>query len=583
MDVRMASSDEVGQDDVDRREEHELRESLKHATIGEYDIYSQLGRGGMATVFLALELSLNRPVAIKVISPSALSSTTVIERFWLEARTAAALSHPHVIPIYSVRAIGGLHFFVMKHVQGGSLDVVLKNEGPFAFWLARTILGQVAGALAYAHRRGVVHRDIKPANIMLDDEGFAIVTDFGIAKVRDAAALTASGSMVGTPFYMSPEQFSGEAVDGRSDQYSLGVVAFELLTGRRPFKGDSVPEVLRGHLIDRVPDIREFRRDCPTSLATLVNRMLSKASADRFPSMEAVCGQLDAMPRINSDQAREKIISLARTASMSSPQINQPVSPSPLSRTLAKSKAMPSAVSETASLASATASFRRRPLKFGAVGALAVGVAWFVIAANMGRTQRADDATSGAAIDTSLASTAQVASPAGPAKPQEEAEQSSTSAPDTPLAKAETVSVSSPLRVPIAPVVTITKPETRKSAAALPRQLTGSQGSDERTDRRSERADPIPVPRTFTGPAEVVPPPPPPPTAFGIGSRNPAAFLYVDGEQVGRIGRLRYFQHQPGRIHLQIQAEDCLSWDTVMFVKQGDTATVGYRNPRCTR
>lgn len=147
----------------------------------------------MATVFLALEMSLNRPVAIKVMSPTALNHKTLVERFWQEARTAASLSHPHIIPIYSVKSAEGLHFFVMKHVEGGSLDNVLRLKGPLPIPLATTIITQVAGALSYAHRRGVIHRDVKPANIMLDAEGFAIVMDFGIAKVRDMAAITTPG------------------------------------------------------------------------------------------------------------------------------------------------------------------------------------------------------------------------------------------------------------------------------------------------------------------------------------------------------------------------------------------------------
>lgn len=312
-------------------EERELFAALRAATLGDYDVYSPLGRGGMASVFLALDLSLNRSVAIKVISPSVLTSGTLVERFWLEARTAASLSHPHVIPIFAVKSVAGLHFFVMKYVEGGSLDSVLRAGGKVSISLVRTILTQVSSALAYAHRRGVIHRDVKPANIMLDDEGFAIVMDFGIAKVRDVTALTTAGTMVGTPYYMSPEQFSEKEIDGRSDQYSLGVVAFELLTGRRPFSGETVAQILRGHLLDSAPDVRDLRADCPPALAAAVSRMLSKAPEERFPSLESVMTLLASMPTVDADHVREQMMSLARTANMSRPRISQPLSPVPLS------------------------------------------------------------------------------------------------------------------------------------------------------------------------------------------------------------------------------------------------------------
>src|SRR3954469_4663802 len=215
-------------------------EALKAATAGEYEIVRELGRGGMAIVYQAHDLSLDREVAIKVMSPALLDGEGAIERFKREARTAAGLSHPHIIPIHAVREAGDVLYFVMKYVEGRPLDSVLEREGALPIAMAVQILSEVAGALAYAHKRGVIHRDVKPANIMLDDGGWAVVADFGIAKVAEKRGLTMTGMTVGTPAYMSPEQFTQKDIDGRSDEYSLGIVAFELLSGRTPFDADSM-------------------------------------------------------------------------------------------------------------------------------------------------------------------------------------------------------------------------------------------------------------------------------------------------------------------------------------------------------
>jgi serine/threonine protein kinase len=566
----------VDEGELEKREQDELLAALKRATLGEYDIYSPLGQGGMATVFLALELSLNRPVAIKVISPSALSSTTVIDRFWLEARTAASLSHPNVIPIYAVKSNAGLHYFVMKHIQGGSLDTVLKNEGPFSFTLVRTILTQVSGALAYAHRRGIVHRDIKPGNIMLDDEGYAVVMDFGIAKVRDVAALTASGAMVGTPFYMSPEQFSGGTVDGRSDQYSLGVVAFELLAGSRPFKGESIAEVLRGHLIDRAPDIRSIRHDCPTALATLINRMLNKAPEDRFPSMDAVCNQLEAMPRMDTDKVREKIAAFARTASISNPQISTPLSPMPLSRTSSvsiegKHRSQRSGQSTTHN--GFFAPLRRHPILSATAIVAIAGVSSATLLMNHGKIR--------------IAGPSNLAASESPRSLQPLTQNPVIQAPIADSVHSDTTLLPKPLLA-----------DTHKAPAPK---------SEQTADNKKKRADPPlrvipPAPPPPPAPAEntnslvpavddkeqspafVEPPAPKPPPVFSIGSHNVEAVLYIDGQTIGLLNsRMHLFKHDPGRVHVQIKAEDCMTFDTVFVLKEGDSTMIGWRAPNCNR
>jgi serine/threonine-protein kinase len=191
-----------------------MRQMLRDATLGEYEILSELGRGGMATVFLAHDISLDRKVAIKVMAPHLLEGEGMAERFKLEARTAAQLSHPHIIPIYAVRETESALFFVMKYVEGRTLDEIIKRMGQLPIPMVKDILTKVGSALGYAHRRNVIHRDVKPGNIMIDEEGTPIVADFGIAKVAETKGLTMTGTTIGTPSYMSPEQCEAREVTG---------------------------------------------------------------------------------------------------------------------------------------------------------------------------------------------------------------------------------------------------------------------------------------------------------------------------------------------------------------------------------
>src|SRR6266550_4169695 len=289
-------------------------DALRHATLGEYEILAELGRGGMATVHLAHDLALDRKVAIKVLAPALLAmGEGMVERFKREARTAAALSHPHIIPIYAVKESEHVLYFVMKYVQGRALDTVIRDDGTLSTPMVQTILAQVGDALGYAHRHGVIHRDIKSANIMLDEEGWAVVTDFGIAKVVQAQGLTMTGVTVGTPTYMSPEQCATEEVTGASDQYSLGVVAYEMLTGTLPFQDDSIMSVMYAHFNQPPRPVTELRPDCPPNLADAVMRMLEKEPTRRWPNMDdvvAVCGRPSLR---HDDPIRREMITLAQS------------------------------------------------------------------------------------------------------------------------------------------------------------------------------------------------------------------------------------------------------------------------------
>ena len=263
----------------------ELRERLARTLAGRYEITKLLGRGGMAVVFLAQDLTLERQVAIKVLPPEMSHDPKLIPRFQQEAKTAAKLDHPNIIPIYRVESEGGLDYFVMKYVTGRSLEELL-DEGPISIDVARRVLREAALALGHAHKRKVVHRDVKPANIMLEEDGRVVLTDFGISKAAQGASqLTGTGTIIGTPHYMAPEQAKGLEVDGRADQYSLGVVGHQILTGKQPFDG-SAHSILYKHVFEPPPPVGSLRPDVPQDLSVAIERALAKEPEQRFGTME---------------------------------------------------------------------------------------------------------------------------------------------------------------------------------------------------------------------------------------------------------------------------------------------------------
>jgi serine/threonine protein kinase len=312
--------------------EREELEALRAATLGHYDVLGELGRGGMATVYLAHDIALERKVAIKVMSPM-LSLGDGVERFKREARTSASLSHPNIIPIYAVRHTDRLLYFVMKFVEGRSLDSIIAELGQLPVPMVQAILGQAASAFGYAHRRGVVHRDIKPGNILIDEEGWAVITDFGIAKVAQAPQLTSTGLSVGTPTYMSPEQVEGKGVTGASDQYSLGVVAYEMLTGRPPFVGGGMMSTMFAHVHQDPEPLEQLCADCPEGLRNAVMRMLAKAVGDRWPSIEDIIAVIGSPSLKPDDPTRSQLIAIAKTGQRGSINVATPKSPIPLGRT----------------------------------------------------------------------------------------------------------------------------------------------------------------------------------------------------------------------------------------------------------
>ena len=268
------------------------------AALGEqYHVESEIGRGGMSVVYRARDQRLNRPVAIKVLPPELAYDSAIRLRFTREAQTSAQLSHPHIVPIYDVGERSGVAYFVMAHVTGGNLATLLGRAPRPPIEEVRRIVREIADALEYAHERGVVHRDIKPDNILLDaDGGRAMVTDFGIARAIEAGSrLTVTGIAVGTPAYMSPEQAMGEReVDGRSDIYSLGVVAYQMLTGRLPFTGSNRMALLLKHVNERPKPIAELRPDAPKAMREAIERCLMKDREDRWETAGAFRDALSA-------------------------------------------------------------------------------------------------------------------------------------------------------------------------------------------------------------------------------------------------------------------------------------------------
>src|ERR1700722_8676177 len=278
----------------------ELLARVEQVLAQTFELDREIGRGGMGIVYLARDRGLKRPVAIKVLPPELSFRSDIRSRFLREAETAAQLSHPNIVPIFTVDEREGLVFFVMAYVDGDTLARRLAGNTRVPVPGARRLLTEVASALAYAHSRGVIHRDIKPDNILLSsDGGRAMVTDFGIARAISNTSgadsrLTATGVAIGTPTYMSPEQCAGDReVDGRSDLYSLGIVAYQMLSGDVPFRGTGTGALLVKHISEKPVPISDRVPDLPPWLARTVMCLLEKQPADRFADAGALVRALD--------------------------------------------------------------------------------------------------------------------------------------------------------------------------------------------------------------------------------------------------------------------------------------------------
>ena len=264
-----------------------IRERLQTAIGNAYELLDLLGRGGMGIVFRAREVALEREVALKVLALDPVLAPDAFARFEREAKLAARLDHPGIVPIFSVGRGAGIAYYTMRLVREGSLEDLMKRERTLDLHRATVILREVAAALDYAHARDIVHRDIKPANILMSDTGHASVADFGIARALGQPGEATGTAIIGSPAYMSPEQWRGDEITGRADQYALAVVAFEMLAGRRPFDSPRVQDLLNMHIEGAIPELTTVRPGASEAASAAIARALAKDPGDRFATASA--------------------------------------------------------------------------------------------------------------------------------------------------------------------------------------------------------------------------------------------------------------------------------------------------------
>ena len=296
--------------------------------IGRYKIVRELGRGAMGIVYHAIDPNIGRPVAIKTIQLGAVRNPDeqkrLRERLFREARSAGILSHPGIVTIYDVEQQGDLAYIAMEYVDGPTLDQVLSEPRPMAADRMFSVLGQTASALDYAHQKGIVHRDIKPANIMIAADGTAKITDFGIAKITTSEQFTMTGSIVGTPHYMSPEQVQGQSVDGRSDQFSLAVIAYEMLTGEKPYTGEHLTTVVYKIVAEEPALPHRVNPTLSPAIDAVLRKGLAKKADARFRTCcEFASGLEQACAGTKSWKAMPRGASLNEPTQLDAPAMTQ--------------------------------------------------------------------------------------------------------------------------------------------------------------------------------------------------------------------------------------------------------------------
>jgi serine/threonine protein kinase len=293
--------------------------------MGPYRILEQIGIGGMAAVYKAYQPAMDRYVAIKVIAAHFAQEEMFLKRFRREAQAVAKLEHAHILPVYDSGEADGRPYLVTRYLEAGTLKDRLA-EGPLPLIKINHIIGQVGSALDYAHRMGVIHRDVKPSNVLLDAEGDTFLTDFGLAKMMEASAqLTETGVGIGTPAYMSPEQGKGAKVDSRTDVYSLGVVLYEMATGRTPYEAETPLAVVLKHIQEPLPLPRSVRPDLPEGVERVILRAMAKEPDDRFQTVAEMVRALDAAVRASGAAARTEP---AAPAARVEPAVTEVVAPS---------------------------------------------------------------------------------------------------------------------------------------------------------------------------------------------------------------------------------------------------------------
>ncbi len=346
-----------------------LLRRVRMSLSGEYEVVEELARGGMGIVFRATEVGLQRQVALKVLSPDLGLTGRAVARFKREARTVAELEHPNIVPVYRVGQVGGVLHIAMKFVEGRSLDAIIAAQGPLPVPVVIYVLRGVTRAMAYAHERDIVHRDIKAANILIDRDGRVLVTDFGVALRAADVELTVDGTVIGTPAYMSPEQCAGRRAEPQSDQYSLGIVAFHMLTGAVPFHSETLAGLMQHHFFTAVPDLRLVRDDVPDALLEVLNRALAKSPGERFGTTHDMSIAIEAIPFSEGDRlaSEQSLQALARGETIG-PVAARPMPP------LGEAPTSPIPVPRHAKRRGA----RGRTVRIATAAGLLLGLAWWV-------------------------------------------------------------------------------------------------------------------------------------------------------------------------------------------------------------
>ena len=350
--------------------------NLVGTRLGKYELRAEIGRGGMGTVYKGYDPMLDSWVAVKVLAPHLVWEQKFVERFIREARAARKLRHPGIVTVYDVGQEAGWYYIVMEYLEGQTLTELIRERGPMPPEGAVRILRPLAEALDYAHHKGLVHRDVKPGNVIVDPAGQVTLTDFGIARAVRETRLTATGTVVGTPEYMSPEQVKGLTADARSDQYSLGVVAYEVLSGRVPFEAESTLALLHKVAYDPPPPIRQARPDLSVGVEAVLRKVLAKEPGDRYGTTNDF---VEALGRALAGEEVVKTPTLVMEPEATAPPVKTPTEvmepevaavPAPVMPPPAP--AQPAAPSAPPALTPAPARRRRAPVWIWALGGLAV-------------------------------------------------------------------------------------------------------------------------------------------------------------------------------------------------------------------
>jgi predicted Ser/Thr protein kinase len=359
-------------------------EDLSGKQLGIYRVAAPLGEGGMAAVYKAYQPGMDRYVALKILPRHFASDPQFVARFKQEAQVLAKLQHPHILPVFDFGEAEGYTYIVMPFIESGTLIDLLKGQ-PLPLQKIRRVTSQLGDALDYAHSRGLVHRDVKPSNVLLDERGNCLLTDFGLAKIVEGSMnLTTSGAVLGTPAYMSPEQGLGQTPDGRSDIYSLGVILYEMATGRAPFKAETPMAVMIKHIHDPLPMPSTVNPQLPDSIERVILKAMSKESADRYATAaELVRAIQGAIPEGMEDPAP-----VGAAAAPVAASTQTAVSPSRPMRSILWRSALGWSIAVMIGLIFSGANQVLGGIMLGALGGITVGMVWGWIDPSLSRKRR---------------------------------------------------------------------------------------------------------------------------------------------------------------------------------------------------